>query len=760
MIRRVLLALVLIGLTSTAVTAASPAAAADGMRVFPDSETSELGDPVRFTAVLSGYDSEADQGGHITFRVDEDSSGPITVGSVDELQYGASWTYTRRKDQRGGSYDVQAVFTHGENPPGPSGSAQHTWTGPSSPPPQRLGLTSATDRSTVGEQASFTATVTGGESIAGLRVNFVASRNGDVVDRDSDTTGEGGRAFYSYGNDTPGVDVVVATVDQDGGASDSRRHVWVRPVPPPVLSLSPPAQTVKGGDFCTVQASLTQDGKPLDESGLDYTVTNDKTGRRFADTAITDRSGGAQIRWASPPAGIDTLAVRPRQGQPAAASCSVAVPVTTLTLALVPARSDSVVRTPFSVEATLLDNGEPVVGRKLTLTARHSKARIVDRVLTATTAEGGKALFTWTRRAAGVDSITAAAGDDVRASATHTWRSTPEPGRLQVVATPERATAQTGTSTVVNAVVRLGGRRESGVAVEATAEMAGQPVMRPHGVTDDRGRVRLTYPRPVAGEDRVTVRATADGKTASDVVRRTWTTKTVPSHRVPTITLSPDAAASQVGDQFRVTAVVRADGVLLPGAVVSFRATRTQDPANPRTGTATTNARGEAVFDHTRGRPGPEQIQATTTVDRRTATARVSHRWSVRPVKPLTKPTIDVGPGNVRPGRDLTVGGTGCPPGVQVTLFLSAPGSAPILLGRTFADAAGTYRMSQPMPEVPLNRYRVTSSCGINDGAVLDVVGSEEAGASGSRAAGTATVVLLFFTLLGNAVIKLRSSLG
>ena len=758
MIRRILLALVLIGLTSTAVTAASPAAAADGMRVFPDKETSELGNPVRFTAVLSGYDPEADEGGEITFQVDKDSSGPITVGSVDELQHGASWTYTRSKDQPSGSYAVRAVFTHGENPPGPSGSAQHTWTGPSRPPPQRLDLTTATDRSTVGEQAPFTATVTGGESIAGLRVNFVASRNGDVVNRDSDTTGEGGRAFYSYGNDTPGVDVVVATIDQEGGASDSRRHIWVRPVPPPVLSLSPPAQTVKGGGFCIVRASLTQDGKGLDERALNYTVTNDKTGRRLSESVVTDGNGGAQIQWASPPVGIDTLSVVADDGKPATASCTV--PAKALTLALVPAQSDSLVKTPFTIEATLLDNGEPVVGRELTLTAHHSKTRIVDRVLPSTTAEGGKALFTWTRRAAGVDSVTATAGDEVRASATHTWRSTPEPGRLQVVATPERATAQTGTSTVVNAVVRLGGRRESGVAVEATAEMAGQPVTRPRGLTDDRGRVRLTYSRPVAGEDRVTVRATADGKTASDVVRRTWTTKTVPSHRVPTITLSPDAAASQVGDQFRVTAVVRADGVLLPGAVVSFRATRTQDPANPRTGTATTNARGEAVFDHTRGRPGPEQIQATTTVDRRTVTARVSHRWSAKPVKPLTNPTIDVGPGNVRPGRDLTVGGTGCPPGVQVTLFLTAPGSAPVLLGRTFADAAGTYRMSQPMPEVPLNRYRVTSSCGTDDGAVLDVVGSEEAGASGSRAAGTATVVLLFFTLLGNAVIKLRSSLG
>jgi hypothetical protein len=105
-----------------------------------------------------------------------------------------------------------------------------------------------------------------------------------------------------------------------------------------------------------------------------------------------------------------------------------------------------------------------------------------------------------------------------------------------------------------------------------------------------------------------------------------------------------------------------------------------------------------------------------------------------------------------RPGGDIAISGRGCRAGQTVTVRLGAT-----RLGTTRAAADGTFFLRAAVPELPLGRYVVSSSCGttIGDKNVDITEPQVDRGAARIAAAGVTTAsTFVFFVLLIKGAIS------
>ena len=79
-------------------------------------------------------------------------------------------------------------------------------------------------------------------------------------------------------------------------------------------------------------------------------------------------------------------------------------------------------------------------------------------------------------------------------------------------------------------------------------------------------------------------------------------------------------------------------------------------------------------------------------------------------------------------------------------------GGSPI--GSGTADENGAFVVSGVVPNIPLGRYAVETSCGVPDVPSVDVTAPEAGGGLAPAAGVTTAAVLLFFLLAGNAVLR------
>ena len=87
-----------------------------------------------------------------------------------------------------------------------------------------------------------------------------------------------------------------------------------------------------------------------------------------------------------------------------------------------------------------------------------------------------------------------------------------------------------------------------------------------------------------------------------------------------------------------------------------------------------------------------------------------------------------------------------------MTIYL---GSTQIAKGT--ADAEGNFAIRGAVPDMPLGRYSTRSSCGSPAKTVLDLTVSKSAGAPAGAVGATTGGILVFFLLIGHALLQGRS---
>jgi len=295
-------------------------------------------------------------------------------------------------------------------------------------------------------------------------------------------------------------------------------------------------------------------------------------------------------------------------------------PTAPATLTLTPATDSNPVGTSHTVTATVRDVGaNPVSG----VTVRFSVTGANSASGTDTTDANGEATFTYSGTTAGLDTISAFAdtnndGDqdvgEPSGTATKTWI----PGApATLTLTPAADSNQVGTSHTVTATVKDAFNNPvPGVTVRFT--VTGAHTTSGSDVTDANGEATFTYTGTVAGTDTISAFADTDGDGTQDAGEPTGVaTKTWTPGAPATLTLTPAADTNPVGTMHCVTATVRdVFGNPVPGITVRFSVpTAVATFASPASGSATTDANGQAEFCFTASLPGEDAIHAFADTD-------------------------------------------------------------------------------------------------------------------------------------------------
>ena len=276
-----------------------------------------------------------------------------------------------------------------------------------------------------------------------------------------------------------------------------------------------------------------------------------------------------------------------------------------LSITLAPASASNVVGNPHTLTATVADNaGAPHPGINVTFKitsgpnqAAHSGTD------TSVTDASGHASVTYTSALTGTDTWVASFVDiigntHVSNAATKTWTLPPA---AHLTLSPKTATNTVGTQhCVVATVTDTSGKTLPGVTVNFSA--SGANIAAGATVTDNNGQAKFCYTGTKTGNDTITATAVG-GSNPNDTASKTWT-----AGAPATLALAPKTATNTVGTSHSVTATVRdAFGNLVPGATVTFTVTG----ANSASGTAVTNAGGQAMFTYTGTTVGTDAIAAS-----------------------------------------------------------------------------------------------------------------------------------------------------
>jgi hypothetical protein len=182
---------------------------------------------------------------------------------------------------------------------------------------------------------------------------------------------------------------------------------------------------------------------------------------------------------------------------------------------------------------------------------------------------------------------------------------------------PRTATNTVGTPHTVTATVKdFGGKPVPGVTVRFSA--SGANSASGSGVTDVNGEATFTYTGTRAGLDAINAFADSDNDGTQDVGEPTDTaTKTWTPGAPATLILTPPAGANTVDTQHCLTGTVRdAFGNPVPDVTVIFSVpTAIATHASPSTGSAATDANGQATFCFTAALPGADTIHAFADTD-------------------------------------------------------------------------------------------------------------------------------------------------
>jgi hypothetical protein len=179
--------------------------------------------------------------------------------------------------------------------------------------------------------------------------------------------------------------------------------------------------------------------------------------------------------------------------------------------------------------------------------------------------------------------------------------------------TPPAATNTVGNPHTVTATVRdFAGRPVPGVTVRFS--VTGVNTVAPGScVTNANGQCTFTYTGTVAGTDTIAAYAdTNNNNTQNAGEPAAVATKNWLPGPAATLTLTPTTATNMVGTTHCVTATVRdAFGNPVPSVTVRFSVpTAIATAAAPSSGSATTNANGQAQFCYSAALPGTDAIHA------------------------------------------------------------------------------------------------------------------------------------------------------
>jgi protocatechuate 3,4-dioxygenase beta subunit len=180
--------------------------------------------------------------------------------------------------------------------------------------------------------------------------------------------------------------------------------------------------------------------------------------------------------------------------------------------------------------------------------------------------------------------------------------------------TPASATNQVGNPHTVTATVRdFAGRPVPGVTVRFSVTGANSASGTGSSPTNASGQATFTYTGTVAGPDAIAAYADTNNNGTQNAGEPTAAaTKIWTAGPAATLTLAPATDSNSVGTQHCVTATVKdAFGNPVPGIIVRFSVpTAVATAATPSSGSASTNAAGQAQFCYSAALPGTDAIHA------------------------------------------------------------------------------------------------------------------------------------------------------
>ncbi|MGY1640635.1 hypothetical protein ACI782_05805 [Geodermatophilus sp. SYSU D00703] len=629
-------------------------------------------------------------------------------------------------------------------------------TTPQNPVAAAVTLTQQTTTSRIGQPVLITATVPPGA--AQSVVVFSMAGAGPALTRRDDTAADGFTA--SFVREQEGTDTIRATVTTpEGGRATAAdiEHVWTAE-PSAAVVVSPAGASSCTGSRFTASVSVTgDDGAP--RVGVPVRLSLGPGSSEGALTGTTGTGGRAALGFTRTAPGEQTLLAT--ADLPTGPVTSAPTPLVWvdcgIALALAPAGTTSPAGVLFTATVHVTDGvGEPLGGAQVAWNVTTDGGQPEIPVVTAN--GQGLASWTWTRDNPGTDRIAVTVthgGRTGQATTDHFWTGASD---AQLRLAPAGTESLAGSPFTVTALVTDDGLPVAGVVVRFRASLApvgADDVVVPGGAADEVGEAvtrelglaSFEILREVAGTDTVVAEAEVDGEPVSNSVVHLWTL--VPGLE---FTLAPAGTSGPPGTDATVTATVYDDDEPPAEAEVAFRAT--MDGEQELTETVPVDEDGRATFTWTRDVAGPEQVEATVTLDDGPqGAASVARLWldedgqALPPPPP--PPDFDVDGGQV-PGGPVVVNGTGCPPGAEVTADLDGERVA-----TTRADANGDYRLRIGLP-AEVDRYELRTGClPVQVVQHVDVVVPTASSRTAGAAATTSMAVFGFFVLLGGQLLRL-----
>jgi protocatechuate 3,4-dioxygenase beta subunit len=488
--------------------------------------------------------------------------------------------------------------------------------------PFSVTVTPAAGVNRAGQEHCVAATVRDqfGNPVPGVEVFFTVS--GSNPDGGSDVTDGNGIATFCYTGTNVGEDVIRAVADaDDDGVPESTEpagtatKTYTAAEPATVTVLPPTAINRAGQEHCVTATVRDEFGNPVPDVEVLFEVTGANT-RTGAD--VTDGAGQATFCYTGTAAGADTIRAtadsdgdgQAEFGEPFGLATKMYGPADAATVTVEPATDTNRAGEEHCVTATVRDEfGNVVPGVRVFFTVTGANTAGGSQ----TTDDAGQAVFCYTGRTAGADTITAVADSDGDGQqdagepiGTATKVYTPaQPA--SVVVTPATDTNRAGEEHCVTATVRDAfGNPVPGVRV--FFQVTGANSRTGTDTTDDAGEATFCYTGTLVGVDTIRATADADGDNQQDAGEPIGTaTKVYTPAQPASVVVTPATDTNRAGEEHCVTATVRdAFGNPVPGVRVFFQVTG----ANSRTGTDTTDDAGEATFCYTGTTAGTDTIRA------------------------------------------------------------------------------------------------------------------------------------------------------
>jgi hypothetical protein len=644
--------------------------------------------------------------------------------------------------------------------------------------------------STAGGAVSMTATLKhGADPVVGETIDVTSHSTSCTLDdlTPSASTDSRGEATVTLTRATPSVDAVIAVDRTTAVAAVPRAttHTWgQRPDPPLVVSLDRTSAGDRVGTDATVRVQVTNAGKAA--SGAEVTVLGLAADPIRLPTADADGRTSYSYRRDMPQTEtiVATAALGCDSSNPSTKRHEWWAPV----LRLTPHRDSATTGTTAHAVAVLSHGRDALSGAAIDFTVSGSSGPALDRP-NVRTDDRGRAEITWTRQRPGTDTITAVEEAKVLPATDRSeqeWTTPPDTRRLTLDATPERSSGSVGRDFSVDASTELGGVHTAGVLIRLHASMPGASDVDLADETSSSGKSAFRYRRDIPGTEVITVTATYGDKSVQRTLTRVWSSPSPPTLQ---LSVTPPDSSSTIDTSAHLNAHLTVGLQPAANVMVDFTARLAGQP--DISGRGLTTVAGDATFDWIRPATGVETITVRAVVDGRSVTKTVRHTWTDRPTQQSTSPTPTspsptptptptptppptptptpkvkvptdptttavTGPEVGAPGGDLAVGGSGCRPGQTVRIYLGRT-----QLGATTAARDGTFSLRAAVPELPLGRYTLHTSCGRTTGDPnVDITRPQvDRGAGQIAAAGITTgSTFLFFLLIAKSIVSFLPS--